>query len=192
MRESGRRVHAVQAVAFGRHNAPRVRQAVATAVFWSFRWNFAQTAAQPRAAHKVLSTAPMDLGGARVLLVAEAPAMLDRVGSYLSKAGARALVALRTSGLVAVADRCDVIVLFDDYGEPEDFNVFLEILCRSRTPLLIVTERDLTRHAVQAEILPAPSRLVRGWSLLHAIRTKVRPDTQAALVESTPELPFTD
>jgi chemotaxis response regulator CheB len=118
----------------------------------------------------------MDLGGTRVLLVAEAPAMLDRVGSYLSKAGARPIVALRATGLVAVADCCDVIVLFDDYGEPEEFNVFLEILRRSRAPLLIVTERkDLTRHAVRAEILPAPSRLVRGWSLLHAIRNEDAP-----------------
>lgn len=135
----------------------------------------------------------MDLAGVRVLLVADDPATLDRVGGYLSKAGATPQVTSRTAGLCAAADCCDIAVLLDDFGEPEEFDVCLAPLRRSKAALLIVTERaGLGQWAARAGILLAPSRLVRGWSLLEAIRARVCTAPQPSLVDSTPELPFTD
>jgi hypothetical protein len=84
-------------------------------------------------------------------------------------------------------------VLFHDYAEPDDFNACLGMLRRSKAALLIITERtNLTQNAAQAGILLAPSWLVHGWSLLHAIRMSVGTASQPAPVDSTPELPFTE
>lgn len=135
----------------------------------------------------------MDLEDARVLLVSGDAETLERVHGYLSRAGARPQAASRAVGLAMAADRCDVAVLFDDYGEPDEFETRVAMLSRSRASLVIVTERTSLRESIpQAEIVVARSRLVRGWSLLDAIRSKISGAAPGALVDSTPELPFTD
>jgi hypothetical protein len=135
----------------------------------------------------------MDLQGARVLLVADDPVTLDRVHGYLSRALATPQIRSRTTCLSAAASRCDVAVLFDDYGVPEEFDACLATLSRSQAALIIVTERaSLQESAPRAGIVLAQSRLVRGWCLLDAIRVRVCTATRPELGDSTPELPFTD
>jgi hypothetical protein len=135
----------------------------------------------------------MDLQGARVLLVADDPMTLDRLHGYLSRARARPQIKSRTTGLSAAASGCDVAVLFDDYGEPDEFDACLVTLSRSKAALIIVTERaSLQENAPRARIVLARSRLVRGWCLLDAIRLRVSMSTGPVLGDSTPELPFTD
>lgn len=127
----------------------------------------------------------MDLAGARVLLVSDDPETLERVHGYLSRAGAIPDATTRTAGIVAAARNCDVAVLFDDCGEPDEFEARLSLLTRAGASLLLVTDRASLRDKVpDAGMLFAPTRLVWGWALLDAIRARVRP--------STPELPFTD
>jgi hypothetical protein len=135
----------------------------------------------------------MDLQGARVLLVADDPVMLDRLHRYLSKARARPQIGARTSSLTDAAGGCDIVVLFDDYGVPDEFDACLAKLVRSKATLIIVTERaSLQDRAPRARIVLARSRLVRGWCLLEAIRVGAS-DTRPSLPgDSTPELPFTD
>ena len=135
----------------------------------------------------------MNLAGARVLLVADDLATLGRVQSYLAKAGARPQAASRPRGLFAAAIRCEFAVLFDDYGDTDEFDACHATLVESKVPFLIVTERnDVAASTRQAAILPAPAGLVRGTSLLDAIRTRVRPKMPSPVIDSAPELPFTD
>jgi hypothetical protein len=135
----------------------------------------------------------MDLAGARVLLVADDRARLDGVHAYLLKAGARPQVTSRAAGLSAAAGRCEVAGLFDDYGEPDEFDACLATLRRSQASLVVITDRaGVAESAPHAGIVLAPTRLVRGWSLLDAIRVMVCAAAPTAVVDSTPELPFTD
>jgi hypothetical protein len=127
----------------------------------------------------------MELSSARVLLVSDDRRTLERVRDFLVRAGALPNATTSTGGLAAIADRSDVAVLFDDCGEPDDFDTRLAVLTRSKTSLLVVTDRAAFRLDVPtAAVVFTPSGVVRGETLLDAIRARVR--------AATPELPFTD
>jgi hypothetical protein len=96
--------------------------------------------------------------------------------------------------LTDAAGGCDIVVLFDDYGVPAEFEACLATLIRSNATLIIVTERaSLQDRAPRARIVLERARIVRGWCLLEAIRLATCAAAPPALPgDSTPELPFTD
>jgi DNA-binding response OmpR family regulator len=135
----------------------------------------------------------MNLVGACVLLVADDLGTLERMQRYLARAGAHTQAASRARGLSATASRCDVVVLFDDYQERNEFDACCAMLSESKVPLLIVSDRPYREaSAPGAGLLVASARSVAPSSFLDALRARVSTATTPEVVDSMPELPFTD
>jgi hypothetical protein len=135
----------------------------------------------------------MNLVGACVLLVADDLGTLERMRRYLARAGAQAQAASRARGLSEAASRCDVVVLFDDYRERDEFDACRATLSESKVPLLIVSDRPHGEvGAPGAALLVASARSVAPSSFLDALRARVPTATTPRVVDSMPELPFTD
>ena len=127
----------------------------------------------------------MEISGARILLVSDDHKTLELVHGYLSRAGAVPTAVSRTAGLAREADRSDIVLLFDDSGDPEALESQLAAVGHSQASLLVITDRPGFRlDSPTADVVFTPTRLVWGWALLDAIRTRIR--------AATPELPFTD
>lgn len=135
----------------------------------------------------------MNLVGACVLLVADDLETLSRMRRCLAQAGVQTHAASRARGLSAVASDCDVVVLFDDYRERDEFEACRATLSESKVPLLIVSDRPHHEtSAPGAGLLVASAGSVAPSSFLDALRAQVPRATTPGAVDSVPELPFTD